>query len=379
MAEEEKDDIGKILADFKEKKDLQQSGGIEHLAPPVRREDYIDFAKPKEEEKEQENEKPKKQRKQEKPQLSPEEKQAKKEEHRQKAKKNLKKLKEVLFNKVTLILAVVIALGVAGFFGINAVVDATKTAYLKPYEEKYPDVAFPEGIMEEYCDIYGENPDSTGYLRIDDLQLETPVYIKDSGKYPYGEECLEGAQQQNFVVYLNDNSLENLYKNVACYNSDSTSGFVKYSDYYQDYTFKIVGAFYINTDEKDDNGYIFPYNVTEKMTEKSSNNYISGINNRMLYSTDITLARQDKLLILSCDTDYRENFRFVVVGTLSSDDAQKPTAREKTNPWYPQVICDEMGIANNYYLTSKWYPEIIVKDNDGNETTVTKTLDDFKQ
>lgn len=373
---EEKDDIGKILADFKEKKERQEQNVIEPVAPPVRREDYIDFAKPKEEPEPPEKKKAKKEKK---PPLTPEEKQAKKEERRQKTKQRLEKIKKVLFNKVTLIAVLVIALGVAGFFGINAAVDASKTAYLKPYQEKYPDVNFPQGIMEDYCDIYGENPDSQGYLQIDDVQLETPVYLKDSGKYPYAEDCLDGAQVQNFVVYLNDNSLENLYKDADSYNSDAASGFINYCDYYEEYTFKVAGAFYINTDEKDDNGYIFPYNVTEKMTEKSSNNYISGINNRMLYSTGVTLTRQDKLLILSCDTDYRENFRFVVVCTLSGNDVEKPTASEKKNPWYPQVICDEMGIDNVYALTSKWYPEIIVKDKEGNESTVAQTLEDFKQ
>lgn len=344
---EEKDEIGEILADFEVKKQNREQNVIEPLEPPVRRQDIIDFAK------EETAEKP------------------------EKAKKEKKKIvvnKKKLFISLTAVV-LVIALG----FGVFGIVNYSKTAYLKSYEKKYPDVSFPAGIMEDYCDIYGENPNSTGYLKIDDVQLETPVFSKDSEKYPMSEDCLEGAQVQNFVVYLNDNSLENLYKDVDSYNSNSTSGFIGYSDYYQDYTFKVAGAFYINTDEKDDNGYIFPYNVTEKMTEKSSNNYISGINNRMLYSTGVTLTRQDKLLILSCDTDYRENFRFVVVCTLSSNDAQKPVASEKKNPWYPQVICDEMGIDNMYALTSKWYPEIIVKDSQGQESTIQQTIDDYKQ
>lgn len=373
---ENKDEIGEILADFKEKKERQEHSVIEPLAPPVRRENYIDFAKKEEDAEISEK---KKSRKEKKPAPTPEEKQAKKEERRQKTKQCLEKIKTVLFNKVTLIAVVVIALGVAGYFGISAVSEASKTAYLKPYQDKYPDVNFPQGIMETYCDIFGQNPDSQGYIEIEDIQLESPVFSKESKKYPMGEDCLDGAQVHNFVVYLNDNSLENLYKDPESYNSDSTSGFIKYSDYCQDYTFKVVGAFYINTDEKDDNGYIFPYNVTEKMTEKSSNNYISGINNRMLYSTGVTLTRQDKLLILSCDTDYRENFRFVVVAALSSDNDLKSTAAEKSNPWYPQVICDEMGIENIYRLTSKWYPEIIVKDSDGKESTVQQTIDDYKQ
>ena len=55
------------------------------------------------------------------------------------------------------------------------------------------------------------------------------------------------------------------------------------------------------------------------------------------------------------------------------------TAREKSNVHYPQVIYDEKGMDNPYRFASKWYPEIIVTDEQGNERTVQKTIDDYKK
>lgn len=380
MSPDEKDDIGKILADFKEQKDNKEKGIIEPLSAPVRRSDSIDFAKTEEEPSE---EKPEKKKRVKKSELTPEEKlelQAKKQERKEKIKKRLTKIRKAVINKktVTAFVAVilVIAVCVGGFFGVRAYIEASKTAYLKPYEEKYPDVTFPVGIMEKYCDLYGENPQTTGFLEIDDIKLSSPVYSEKSGTYPMSGDCIDGAEVGNFVIYLDDNSIENLYKDADSYNK--SSGFISYSDLYQDYTFKVVGAFYTNTMPEDDNGYIFPYNVTEKMTSESSKEYVSRLNGSFMYSTGITLTRQDKLIVLSCDTDYRENFRFVVVGVQTDDTSKKPVAEEKSSVHYPQVIHDEQGTDNPFRFASQWYPEIIVKDKEGNVSTVKQTIDDYK-
>lgn len=108
-----------------------------------------------------------------------------------------------------------------------------------------------------------------GYITISDIKLKSPVMVKEDGKNPYAEASQKGAKTTNFVVYLNDDSLEKYYSSIDAYNH-SASGFVSYSDLKQDYNFKIIGAFYINTKESDDNGYIFPYNVTEQQTPSSS-------------------------------------------------------------------------------------------------------------
>lgn len=383
MSPDEKDDIGKILADFKEQKDNRDRGVIEPLAPPVRRNDSIDFAKTEEEPSEEKTEKVKKEKKSKKPELTPEEKlelQAKKQERKEKIKKRLTEIRKAVINKktVTAFAAVilVIAVGVGGFFGIRAYNEASKAAYLKPYEEKYPDVDFPVGIMEKYCDLYGENPQTTGFIEIDDIKLSSPVYSEKSGTYPMSGDCIDGAEAGNFVIYLEDSSIENYYKEAEAYNK--SSGFISYSDLYNDYTFKVVGAFYTNTMPEDDNGYIFPYSVTEKMTNESGNEYVSRLNGSFMYSTGITLTRQDKLIVLSCDTDYHKNFKFVLVGVQTDDTTKKPVAEEKSSVHYPQVIHDEQKTDNPFRFASQWYPEIIVKDKEGNVSTVKQTIDDYK-
>lgn len=375
---EEKDDIGKILSDFKTQKE-QRETPIKPLEPPKRRENYIDFAKSDDEDT---AEKQPKRKKEPKPKKTPEEleairaaKKEKRDRHKEKSKTVLAKIKKAVFNKKVLIaLAAIIAL-IGIIFGIVYAVEQSKGAYLKPYEKKYPDAEFQVGMLEKYCDILGENPDTAGYLEIPDIELKTTV-SSDSKKSPYAEKCTEGAEQFNYVVYLNDNSLESLYSSANAYNN--STGYINYSNLFEDYTFKVAGAFYTNTKAEDDDGYIFPYNVTEKMTVKSANDYASKLTSRFLYDTGINVTRQDTVLTISCPTDYRKNFRFVVVAVLRDDAETKVKANEKDSINYPKVIFDELKKDNPYKFATKWYPEIIITDSEGNEKTVQKSIDDYK-
>lgn len=382
----DKDDILEILSDFKDKKEKRQNSTEQELEPPRKREEYIDFSKPKDDEKPPEA-KAKIKKLFNKAQKSSatdstEEKEKKKELARQRleklkngSKKFFSKAIKAVFNKKVLAAVAVIAVIIAGIFGAVYAAQQAKVAYLKPYQEKYPQVQFPQGILEKYCDIYGENPDTVGYIKIPGTSVDSAVN-SDSKTYPYAQSCTKGSEKFNYVIYLDDDSLEELYSTADSYNT--SDGYVTYSDLTADYTFKIVGAFYTNTDAKDDNGYVFPYNVTEEMTVDSQNEYISRLQSRFIYSTGIDITRQDKLITISCPTDYRSNFRFVVVGVMRDDAADKLTATEKDDVRYPQVIYDESKIQNPYKYASDWYPEIVITNSDGTQKTIQKAAEDYQ-
>lgn len=371
---QENDDIEKILSDYTQERDNSEREPILPVEPPKRREDYIDFSKPDEEE--ESNKKPKK------PKKTPEEleeirakRKEKTDKIKEKSKAILIKIKKALFNKRNLIILISIAVAVAGVFGIKYAVEQSKSAYLKPYQQKYPDAEFQVGMLEKYCDVFGQNPDTVGFLEIPDIDFSSAV-SSDQNTFPNAQGCTEGAEQFNYVVYLDDKSLENAYSSAQAYNN--SSGYMLYSDLFNDYSFKVVGAFYTNTKAEDDGGYIFPYNITEKMTVDSAIDFVSKLESRFIYTTGVNVTRQDTLLTISCPTDYRDDFRFVVIGVLRGDTDNKWNATEKNKIHYQQVIYDEMGIDNPYKFASKWYPEIIVTDNEGNEKAIQKSIEDYK-
>lgn len=345
---EEKDDIEKLLSDYKEQRDLKEQE-ISMPEPPKQREELIDFSK---------QEEPKKTKK---PKKSPEELQALK----QKRKDRLNKIVKTVFSKKVLIPFLAVVLIIALVFGISFAVGYSKTAYLKPYQEKYKTVKFPDGILEQYCDIYGENPSTVGYIKSADLSLDRPVTKSETAG------VTKDASQFNYVVYLDGNDLEKCYNTADAYNSSSKEFY--YSDLFGEYTFQVIGAYYTNTKPDDDNGYVFPYNVTEVMTFESKNQFVDRSKSRFLYTVEcLELTRQDTLLTLSCPADGKKDYRFVAVAKAvdkcNTDLKAKPTA----NPHLTQAEYDTLGKENPYRFSGEWYPEIIVTASDGSEKTKLK-------
>ena len=258
--------------------------------------------------------------------------------------------------KYLIIIVLIIAVFFAAVFGIGNMIKSSKTSYIKKYEKKYTDVSFPDGIEEKYCELYGKNPNTCGYLKIDDIDLSALCLKRRTVKvHLILKNRLRAQRVDNFVVYLNDDSLENIIQAFDSYNN-SASGFISFSDLKTDYNFKVIGAFYTNTKASDDNGYVFPYNVTEQMEPSSALEFYTMLHYRFLYDTGASPIRSDKLITISCPTSYHKDFRFVVVG-VARDDDKKFTASPKKLIRYPQVICDEKGIRNHFASLSRGIPK----------------------
>ena len=368
----EHDDIEELLKAYQkqrsEKKEKKETAFDDSLPPPIRREDIIDFSKNVDEAQEEEQEKT---------------------SSFDKFKKSLKdfarfvrkvavKAKTIIFNKITLIVIIVIAVIIGGGFAVKAIIDSSKSAYLKPYEQKY-NVEFPVGILEKYCDYYGEDQRTVAYLEIKGTDIKTPVYEKSAKKYPACEDLAVNAEQGNFVVYTDDKNLESIYSTADGYNNADAEIF--YSDLFNEYNFRIIGAFYTNSTPDDDNGYIFPYNTSEKMTADSANDLSDRVSSRLLYNTGLTITGHDRMIFISCPADYRENFRFVLVGIQRDDLSNKLQAKEKREDeiHFPQVIYDESERENRYRFSKQWYPEYEITNPETDKVTTVKTdINDYK-
>lgn len=353
------DDIEQILSEYKAQKSNRENQDSKPLEPPKKRDELIDFAKT---DNEQKKEKVKK---------SAEEIKTEQENKKKKRTEMLKKAKSVFLSKKFLLSALALLLAtaaiIAAIFGINN----AKTAYLKPYQKAYPDVEFPLGILEKYCDDYGKNPNTVGYLSI--AGSDEPIRITNENSEP----LTDGANRFNYVVYLDSSTLEQQYKNADLYNSADKK--ISYSNLIEDCTFQVAGAFYTNTKPEDDDGYTFPYYVTEKMTLQSANNYIERINNRLLYKIKgLEITRQDTLLTISCPTDYKDGYSFVLVCKLVDEVNNDVTAENKPDRKLTDSEYKALGEVNPYRFAAKWYPEIIIIDANGSENSLQKTADDYK-
>lgn len=138
------------------------------------------------------------------------------------------------------------------------------------------------------------------------------------------------------------------------------------------YKWKIYGVFITNATASEDNGYIFNY-IYPYMDGDNFDKFISEVNKRRLYTTDVDINDDDKMLILStCDrtldlknkygkTTYRADTRIVILARAlrqgESEEVDVSRAAVNPNPKYPQLWYDKKGIENPYKNDEKWYPQ----------------------
>lgn len=368
MENNEKDIIDELLKDYSEQKKAHEDnfGEIEKEPAPLEALPQIEKrSAPKADEKMQESTDSPAPRRVRRPQR-PE----------KKEKKPLDKTKiKAVFKKigvVVIIIAIIIGLVFAGI----GIYKYAQSAYLKPYKEKYPDVEFPVGIEERFCDYFGENPTTVGYISIDDINYENYILCENNGENP----MLDGSNSIknpdfNTVVYLNGkNGLEKTYATVEGFQNSSKT--IKFSTLFDDYSFSVIGAYYTNADPEDDNGYVFPYNLTKDMTDDSFEQFTDRLYHRFLYNAQAYLengviTKENRLITVVTKTDFMPNYYFVVVGVL--DGAEIKTAEPSKNIHYPQSWYTKNGTENIYRFASKWYPEIIIND----EQTSKQSAEEF--
>ena len=182
---------------------------------------------------------------------------------------------------------------------------------------------------ERYADIYEQNNDFVGWLRIDGTNINYPVmqspdnpnfYLKHSfdkeySNYgvPYVQENCELGVADNTIIYghhMNDGSMfadlckyesEDFYREHNTIHFDTMDGFEEY---------EIVSVF--KTVAYSNSG--FPYHLFVKAeTQGNFDEFIVGCNELNLYDTGVAAKYGDKLITLSTCEYSRNNGRMVVV------------------------------------------------------------------
>lgn len=240
-------------------------------------------------------------------------------------------------------------------------------------EKEFPDVEFPEGMLAKYGQLYAANKDLKGWVSINELDINFPVaqgvdndyYLEKDiyGKYTmYGVPFFDyrmtdfrNLHRNNVIYGHNMRSDDYIFGNLENYRTIDgfkTAPVIECNTIYGDYTWFVYAVFITNSDPKDDNGYIFPYNFIDISTAKFEG-YIDEIDKRKLYTTGVDINVSDKILTLStCCYDFNEA-RLVVVARLKRDgesvSVDTSKAIENPNPKYPQAWYNANKKAVNPY------------------------------
>ena len=254
---------------------------------------------------------------------------------------------------------VLVAVGL--IFGGIKLYDYSRTAYLKPYIEKY-NIEYPEGILEEMCDAYGQDRTVCGKISIEDSNFTRNISSIINDKNVFLENSGDFNKEQHYrsIRLINkDADIEGLYSTAELFLKASQS--VKITTLYNKEEYRVVAAFYTNTKPEDDNGYVFPYNYCGDMSKKDFEAYEDRIIHRTLYDTGYELSPDDYYLTVSEPSDFMEDFRFVIVcvkaGKKGFEKSTTATPNEKIH--FPQVWYDANEENNPYIFAGKWHPKAV--------------------
>ena len=252
--------------------------------------------------------------------------------------------------------------------------DYSKTAYLKPYIEMYG-IEYPEGIREEFCDEYGRNQTTAGQLIIEDCGVDSIVNANEKNAVimDKGSTVLENQHLRS--ITLKKSNLEAYYATAEDF--INASQLVTFRTLFDDEEYKVVAAYYVNTDPDKDDGYVFPYTAYGNLTERSFKSYIDWVKTMSEFTTGEKLPYDGYYLSVNSPAAKQKDTRFVILCVRVDGDFEKTTSTKankrtyKTQSWY-----DENGKENPFRFAAQWYPEIYTND----ERTETKklTAKDFK-
>lgn len=182
----------------------------------------------------------------------------------------------------------------------------------------------------EYQELYLQNNDMVGWIKVDDTQINYPVmqsvdnpnfYLKhgfDKGYTDYGcpyvqENCDIETPSDNLVIYghhMNDGSM---FAGLMKYTSKSfwkDHKTITFDTLNEHQTYEVVASF--KTTAYDAEGFKYYYFVNAE-NEAEFDEYIHKCKKLALYDTGVTAQYGDKLITLSTCEYSRANGRMVVV------------------------------------------------------------------
>lgn len=188
-------------------------------------------------------------------------------------------------------------------------------------------------ILPEYEELYNQNNDLYGWIKIEDTVIdypvmftpETPIYYYhrnyEKEESNHGTPFIDGTtipgKSENIIIYahhMKDGSMFGSlkkYKDISYYENHK---YIEFNSIYEKNRYEIIAVskaiLYYEEEPKDE--YLF-YNHIELDTKEEFNDYIENAKKNAYFETQVTAEYGDELITL-CTCDYwTENARLIIV------------------------------------------------------------------
>ena len=187
-------------------------------------------------------------------------------------------------------------------------------------------------LLSKFKELYAENPDIRGWLKIDGMKIDYPVMTRSGNNDYYLDKNFEGKKDkngllildyrcdlmsgaQNFIIYGHNMSSGVMFGTLKNYKSKAfceEHPIIQFDSLYEEAEYQVVAAMLSEVAYADEDVFRY-YDAIDMSTEESFNAFYENISEKALYTTGETLSFGDSCLILSTCDRYKEDGRFVVI------------------------------------------------------------------
>ena len=282
--------------------------------------------------------------------------------------------KMILCLSVLICAACIAVLGVYGTRSVqNTIVNNnTKDLYGNTENvtpEKMEEIGFPESASVDFVNLYAENDDTIGWVKIDGTKIDNVVVRGSDNEYyldrtfyhkwndhgtvfmDYRCTVTNTVNSQNLILYghhMRDGSMFNSLKNFKNQNFLREHQTISFNTLYSKDVYEIFAVIITNDYPPEDNGYRFDYNRTDFSSDEDFAALIDGLKKRSLFNTGVQVDSTDELLTLStCIYDFNEARLVVIAKKLDAGESPSPKEQivRKANKdvLFPQAWYDKKG------------------------------------
>lgn len=207
---------------------------------------------------------------------------------------------------------------------IQTTADTTQT--MVPSETTEPQ------LLSNMAELYGQNPDIVGWVKIENTKLDYPVMHtpNDPEKYlhlDFNEEyslgglpfvdanCCMSPESDNLLIYGHNMQNGTMFRALMSYDTITfwkEHPTISFSTLYEEREYEIIAAFYDRVYYKDEDCFKF-YKFIDAEDETKFNEAMTYFKEHSLYDTGVSAEYGDNFITLVTCAYHVDNGRFVVV------------------------------------------------------------------
>ncbi len=254
-----------------------------------------------------------------------------------------------LGRKIILVICIIVFVGSAGVlldYFINGVREQNALEELKTKQTDRADLETEKGtVIGKYADLYLENSDIIGWIKIKGTKIDYPVmqtqsnpefYLKrgfDKNSTASGTPFMDAASDifiptSNFLIYGHNMKNGTMFHDLLKYEDEEF--YKKHKKFKFDTiykggqgTYKVIAAGYTQIYSKDSTKFKY-YQYAAITSEMDFYEYVNGVKKLSIYDTGVSVEYGDQLVTLSTCAYHTDNGRFFVVGKRIDAKQQKP-------------------------------------------------------